>query len=105
MNESDVIGFVNKYDIPVVKSPCPADGHTKREYMKDYFSQDVLLSLVGTGIVIRPNSVKIDQQLVDNCRALGFDIEAYGLPVGNAELLKQLKKWGIGGGTCNDWIF
>ena len=34
MQESDVIGFVNKYDVPVVKSPCPADGHTKREYIK-----------------------------------------------------------------------
>ncbi len=34
MQESDVIGFVNKYEVPVVKSPCPADGHTKREYIK-----------------------------------------------------------------------
>lgn len=34
MQESDVIGFVNKYELPVVKSPCPADGHTKREYVK-----------------------------------------------------------------------
>ncbi|MCI9296200.1 MAG: tRNA 2-thiocytidine(32) synthetase TtcA [Lachnospiraceae bacterium] len=32
VQESDVIGFVNRYDVPVVKSPCPADGHTKREY-------------------------------------------------------------------------
>lgn len=32
VQESDVIGFVNKYHVPVVKSPCPADGHTKREY-------------------------------------------------------------------------
>lgn len=35
MNEADVIGFVNKNHIPVVKSPCPADGHTKREYIKE----------------------------------------------------------------------
>lgn len=35
MNEVDVIGFVNKNQIPVVKSPCPADGHTKREYIKN----------------------------------------------------------------------
>lgn len=33
VQEADVIGFVNKYDIPVAKSPCPADGHTKREYV------------------------------------------------------------------------
>lgn len=32
VQEADVIGFVNKYRLPVVKSPCPADGHTKREY-------------------------------------------------------------------------
>lgn len=35
MNEADVIGFVNKMGLPVVKSPCPADGHTKREYIKN----------------------------------------------------------------------
>lgn len=35
MNEADVIGFVNKNNVPVVKSPCPADGHTKREYVKN----------------------------------------------------------------------
>lgn len=34
MNEADVIGFVHKYEVPVVKSPCPADGYTKREYIK-----------------------------------------------------------------------
>lgn len=35
MNEGDVIGFVNKNQVPVVKSPCPADGYTKREYVKN----------------------------------------------------------------------
>ncbi|MCM1100484.1 MAG: tRNA 2-thiocytidine(32) synthetase TtcA [Clostridium sp.] len=35
VQEADVIGFVRKYDLPVVKSPCPADGHTKREYIKN----------------------------------------------------------------------
>ena len=39
MNESDVIGFVNKYDIPVVKSPCPVDKTTKREYVKNLIGQ------------------------------------------------------------------
>lgn len=32
VHEADVIGFVHKNNVPVVKSPCPADGHTKREY-------------------------------------------------------------------------
>lgn len=39
MQESEVIGFVNKYQIPVVKSPCPADGHTRREYVKELLGQ------------------------------------------------------------------
>ena len=39
MNEIDVIGFINKYEVPVVKSPCPADGHTKREYAGDLLKQ------------------------------------------------------------------
>ena len=33
VEEVNVIGFVNKYNLPVVKSPCPADGNTKREYV------------------------------------------------------------------------
>ena len=32
VDEADIIGFRNKYSLPVCKSPCPADGHTKREY-------------------------------------------------------------------------
>lgn len=39
MRESEVIGFVNKYQVPVVKSPCPADGHTKREYIKELLQE------------------------------------------------------------------
>lgn len=46
MNEADVIGFVHKYDIPVVKSPCPADGHTKREYIKNLI-RDINLETPG----------------------------------------------------------
>lgn len=34
VNEADVIGFKNKYQLPVCKNPCPVDGHTKREYVK-----------------------------------------------------------------------
>lgn len=37
MSEQDVIGFVNKFQMPVVKSPCPADGHTKRNISKTCF--------------------------------------------------------------------
>ncbi len=35
VNESDVIGFVNKMNLPVAGKYCPADGYTKREYVKE----------------------------------------------------------------------
>ena len=37
--EIDVIGFANKYELPVAKNPCPVDGHTKREYVKNLVRQ------------------------------------------------------------------
>lgn len=39
VDEMDVIGFKNKYDLPVVKSKCPVDGHTKRQYAKELVKQ------------------------------------------------------------------
>lgn len=39
VNEADVIGFRNKYDLPVVTSRCPIDGYTKRQYAKDLIRQ------------------------------------------------------------------
>lgn len=39
MKEADVIGFTRKNQLPVVKSPCPADGHTRREYVKQLIRQ------------------------------------------------------------------
>ncbi len=47
MGEADVMGFVNKNRIPVVKSPCPADGYTKREYVKQLLRQ---LNLENPGV-------------------------------------------------------
>lgn len=39
MSERDVIGFKNRYDLPVVKNKCPVDGHTKRQYAKELVRQ------------------------------------------------------------------
>ena len=39
VNEADVIGFENKYNLPVSKSRCPIDGFTKREYAKNLVKQ------------------------------------------------------------------
>jgi tRNA(Ile)-lysidine synthase TilS/MesJ len=34
VEEADIKGFRNAYNLPVVKNPCPVDGYTKREYAK-----------------------------------------------------------------------
>ncbi|MCR5398841.1 MAG: tRNA 2-thiocytidine(32) synthetase TtcA [Lachnospiraceae bacterium] len=39
VHEADVIGFMRRYDIPVVKSTCPADGNTRREYAHNLLKQ------------------------------------------------------------------
>lgn len=35
VQEKDIKGFARRNEIPVMKKICPADGYTKREYMKD----------------------------------------------------------------------
>lgn len=37
--EKQIIGFRNKYNLPCVKNPCPHDGITRREYIKNLISQ------------------------------------------------------------------
>lgn len=47
VEEADVIGFQNKYELPVAKNPCPADGYTRREYAKNLLRQ---LNLENPGV-------------------------------------------------------
>lgn len=35
IRESQIKGFINKYNIPVCKNPCPVDGSTKRAYVNE----------------------------------------------------------------------
>jgi len=60
VEECNVIGFKNKYDLPVVKNTCPADGETKREYVKNLIKQlekenpgtrERLFAAINTGIL------------------------------------------------------
>ena len=39
IDEADVRGFTRRYDLPVVKNPCPADGATRREDVKRYIHE------------------------------------------------------------------
>ena len=36
VDERDVIGFTRRHELPVVKNPCPADGETRREDVKQF---------------------------------------------------------------------
>ena len=45
--EANVIGFMHKQHLPVLKNPCPADGQTKREYVKQFVRK---LNLENPGI-------------------------------------------------------
>lgn len=37
--EADIIGFQHKYQLPVVKNPCPEDGLSRRSYAKELLRQ------------------------------------------------------------------
>lgn len=39
VEEKDIVGFKNRYQLPVCKNPCPVDGATKREYAKNLVKQ------------------------------------------------------------------
>lgn len=44
MPEKDVVYFSNKTELPVVKSPCPADKNTQREVMKQMLGREEKLN-------------------------------------------------------------
>ncbi|MGI6031739.1 MAG: tRNA lysidine(34) synthetase [Eubacteriales bacterium] len=39
MSESMVRGFARRMNLPVVHNPCPANGNTKRQYIKEHIAQ------------------------------------------------------------------
>ncbi len=39
VEEAEIIGFKNKYGLPVITSRCPIDGYTKRQYAKELVSR------------------------------------------------------------------
>lgn len=47
VSEADVIGFKNRFSLPVCKNPCPVDGKTKREYVIQLTKQ---LNLQAPGV-------------------------------------------------------
>ena len=62
VSEADVKGFCRKYQLPVVKSPCPADGYTKRQYVKDLLRK---INLENPGVKERMFSAIINGNISD----------------------------------------
>ena len=62
VSEADVKGLCRKYQLPVVKSPCPADGYTKRQYVKDLLRK---LNLENPGVKERMFSAIINGNISD----------------------------------------
>lgn len=62
VSESEVIGFRNKYHLPVSKSPCPTDGYTKRQYVKDLLRK---LNQENPGVKDRMFSAIVNGHLED----------------------------------------
>lgn len=62
VSEADVKGFCRKYQLPVVKSPCPTDGYTKRQYVKDLLRK---LNLENPGVKERMFSAIINGNISD----------------------------------------
>ncbi len=60
LNEADIIGFVRKNHVPVVKSSCPVDGHTRREYIKQLIRN---LNLENPGVKERMFTAVQNSQL------------------------------------------
>ena len=51
VKECDVTGFKNLYQLPVAKNPCPMDGFSRREYIKQLIHQ---LNQDNPGVKDRP---------------------------------------------------
>ncbi len=60
LNEADIIGFVRKNHVPVLKSSCPVDGHTRREYIKQLIRN---LNLENPGVKERMFTAVQNSQL------------------------------------------
>jgi len=50
LKEAEITGFINKYHIPILKSPCPANKQTKREYAAELLKQ---LNSDNPGVKVR----------------------------------------------------
>lgn len=53
--------------------------------------------------ILRMPASIISSNIVKQCNKAGLLVEAYGIKVGDAITLSNMKTWGVEGGTCNSW--
>jgi len=77
----------------------------KLEFMSKSYGADTLklMSTYNGQFVIRPSSKHITKDAVEKYQAAGFEVEVYGLPSRNKKKMHEIRRWGVKGGTCNDW--
>ena len=102
------MGFEGKYVLTSFKwnylKEAAKYSNAPLEFMNGKFTTEKVDQIKDIkNCVIRPSSKRITKEFVDYCHSFGLTVECYGIPVGNAELVKKLKSWGVTGGTCNDW--
>ncbi|MBR1705547.1 MAG: hypothetical protein IJ721_02020 [Bacteroidales bacterium] len=75
------------------------------EYMKRRFTPEEVDAWAAAvpHAVVRPEATALTEDLVSYCRSKGLRVECWGIPVGDADLVRRLTAWGVYGGTCNDW--
>ena len=83
VQEAEVIGFQNKYQLPVCKNPCPVDGKTKREYVKNLIRS---LNIDNPGVKDRMFRAILDG-----------NIQGWPSPVASGRIKKAVEEAGIDG--------
>ena len=102
------MGFEGKYVLSSFKwnylKEAAKYSNAPLEFMNGNFTTEKVDQIKDIkNCVIRPSSKRLTKEFVDYCHSLGLTVECYGIPVGKAELVEKLQKWGVKGGTCNDW--
>lgn len=102
------MGFEGKYVLTSFKwnylKEAAKYSNAPLEHMKGRWTTELVDQVKDIkNCVIRPSAKRATKELIEYCHSLGLKVECYGIKVGNAEQVANLRKWGVLGGTCNDY--